>query len=81
VEGQVVRANNAPQPGTRLLFVSADRQGERESVTADPAGQFRVTLASGGWLVYLEAADGRPVFHSKIDVQDNQQRQVTLVSR
>jgi hypothetical protein len=78
VEGQVVRNDNAPQPGTRVLFVRADRLGERESVTADQSGQFRVTLASGGWLVYVEAADGKPVFHRKIDVQDNQTCQVTL---
>jgi hypothetical protein len=76
-----VGSNRAPLPGARLLFVSADRQGEREAVTADRSGEFRVTLASGGWLVYVEGADGKPVFHSKIDVQENQNRKVTLVSR
>ncbi|HXG13320.1 MAG TPA: carboxypeptidase-like regulatory domain-containing protein [Gemmataceae bacterium] len=81
VEGRVVGSNRAPLPGARLLFVSADRQGEREAVTADRSGEFRVTLASGGWLVYVEGADGKPVFHSKIDVQENQNRKVTLVSR
>lgn len=81
VEGQVVRADNAPQPHTRLLFVSADRQGERETVTADRAGQFRVSLSSGGWLVYTESANGQASFLRKIDVDANQVRQVTLVSR
>jgi hypothetical protein len=81
VEGEVVRSDNAPQPGARLLFVSADRQGERETATADASGQFRVTLASGGWLVYVEAADGKPVFDRKIDVKDNQPQQMRLVSR
>lgn len=81
VEGQVLRDNQSPQPGTRLLFVSADRQGERASITADGAGEFRVTLASGGWLVYVETHDGKPVFNSKIDVQENQTRRVRLVSR
>jgi hypothetical protein len=81
VEGQVVRDDRAPQPGARLLFVSAEREGEREAVTADQSGQFRVTLASGGWLMYIEGADGKPTFHSKIEVAENQTRQVTLVRR
>jgi hypothetical protein len=81
VEGMVVRGGNLPQPGARVLFVSMSRQGPQESVTADAAGQFRVALASGGWLVYLQGADGKPVFHSKMDVRDNETRQVTLQSR
>jgi hypothetical protein len=50
-------------------------------VTANAAGQFRVTLASGGWLVYMVGANGKPVFHSKIDLQDNENRQVVLLAR
>ncbi|HZT83611.1 MAG TPA: hypothetical protein VFA26_25500 [Gemmataceae bacterium] len=81
VEGQVVRADKLPEPSARLLFVSADRQGARQDVTADRDGQFRTTLASGGWLVYLRDGDGKLTFHSRIDVRDNQPKQVLLTSR
>jgi hypothetical protein len=81
LQGQVVRGDNLPEGGARVLFVSASRQGPQRSVTADAGGQFRVTLASGGWLVYVHGADNRPVFHSKIDLAENETRQVTLVSR
>jgi hypothetical protein len=81
VEGAVVRADNAPRPGARLLFVRADRPGERETTTADSSGQFRVTLASGGWLVYVESPDGQPVFDRKIDVTEDRPVQVRLTSR
>ncbi len=81
VEGQVVREDRAPQAHARLLFVSALGQAMQQPVTADAAGQFRVTLASGGWLVYLHGADGKPVFHTKIDVRENETRQVRLTCR
>jgi hypothetical protein len=81
LQGQVVLGNNAPAAGAKLLFVSAARRGPQQSVTADGVGRFRVTLASGSWLVYVAGADGRPTFHSKIDLKDTETRQVTLVSR
>ncbi len=81
VEGQVFRGDSAPQAGARLLFVSTARQGVRQTATADTTGQFRVTLGGGEWLVYLHAADGRPVFHSKLELRENEPRKVTLVSR
>jgi hypothetical protein len=81
VEGRVVGNGNAPQAGARILFVSMSRQGPQEAVTANAAGQFQVSLASGGWLVYIHGPDGKPVYHSKIEVRNNETRQVTLVSR
>ncbi len=82
VAGQVVKgADNTPHAGARLLFVSADRQGAQQSVTADDDGRFQTTLASGGWLVYVQDDGGRPVFHEKVDVRDNLPRTITLVSR
>src|SRR5205823_4275312 len=81
LRGLVVRGDRSPNAGAKVMFVSANRMGAQQSVTADPAGQFRVTLASGGWLVYVHGLDGKPVFHSKIDLNDNETRQVTLVSR
>ena len=72
VDGQVVKAaDNTPHAGAKLLFVSADRQGAQQSVTADGDGRFQTTLASGGWLVYVQDDGGRPVFHEKVDVRDD----------
>lgn len=80
LQGQVVRLDNLPQPGARLLFVHAERQAPRESATADQTGRFRVALSSGAWLVYLTGSDGKPTFHSKIEVRPDS-RPVVLVSR
>jgi hypothetical protein len=80
IQGKVVSNNQSPRSGARVTFVSLNQQPER-SITADAAGQFRVTLASGGWLVYVNGSHGKPIFHSKIDVQESDQRHLTLVSR
>ncbi|MCS6850078.1 MAG: carboxypeptidase-like regulatory domain-containing protein [Gemmataceae bacterium] len=81
VEGQVVREDRSPKAGAQVMFVSMDRQGPQQTVTADADGKFRTSLASGSWLVYVPGADGRPVFHSKIDVRGDASRTMTLVSR
>lgn len=81
VEGVVQRKDASPQVGARLLFVSTARQGLRQTTTTDRVGQFRVNLGSGEWLVYLHSAEGIPVFHSKLDVRENEGRKVTLMSR
>src|SRR5262249_50107086 len=81
VQGQVVRQDRSSHGGAHRMFVSVDRDGPQQAVTAEGRGQFRVTLASGGWLVYVHGTDGKPVFHSKIDVQGEETRQMTLVSR
>ncbi|MBY0522349.1 MAG: hypothetical protein K2R98_03085 [Gemmataceae bacterium] len=81
VQGQVVQSNNAPRPGAKLVFVSAEKQAPQETVTADNTGRFNVKLSSGGWLVYMTGNDGKSLFHSKIDVRGEENRQVVLVSR
>jgi hypothetical protein len=81
VQGQVVRQDRVPDAGAQLLFINAERQGSQQSVTADERGQFRVSLASGGWLVYVRSADGTPVFKSRIDVRDEETKQMMLVNR
>ena len=82
LQGNVVNsADRTPHSGAKLLFVSADRQGVQQSVTADGNGRFRTTLASGDWLVYVQDGQGRPIFHEKVDLRDGQTRTVTLVSR
>lgn len=80
LNGQVL-IGNAPRPNARVLFVSAARGGSPQQVMADGWGRFRVTLASGGWLVYVNDAQEKPVFHSKIDLRESENRQVTLVAR
>jgi len=81
LQGEVVSNDNAPRSGTRVLLVSATRKGAHQTVTTDSTGKFRVTLASGGWFVYVKGADNKPIFYSEIKVRDNETRQVTLVSR
>ena len=79
LKGKVVRQDNAPLPNAQLVFVKADRKNEKQVVTADSAGNFDVTLASGGWKVYFQTGHQEPVYHSQIDVRES--RQVILVSR
>ena len=80
VEGQVVRRDKLPLAGAQLLFVSAGGRLPRQTVATDPVGRFRITVASGGWLVYVQGEDGKPVFQHKIEVLDNQTRQLNLVN-
>jgi hypothetical protein len=82
VEGQVVASGSrTPHAGARVLFVSADRQGAQQALTADGDGRFHASLSAGAWLVYVRNADGDPVFADKVEVKDDEPRQVTLVSR
>ena len=81
VQGQVVQNNNAPQAGAKVVFVHASLQGKMETVTANASGQFQMTLAPGGYLVYVNDHRGQPVFHSRIDVDGRQPTVMKLVSR
>lgn len=80
VEGQVVRSDNTPRPGAKVVFVSSN-QLPPQAVIANSAGRFHVTLASGSWNVYVHGLDGSPIFHSRIDVTGARPAPVTLVSR
>jgi hypothetical protein len=81
LDGQVVSSARIPQANARVLFVSADQAGGRQSVTADPRGRFQVTLASGSWLVYVQDGRGQQVFQRRVDVSADQPHTMTLVSR
>ena len=81
VEGTIVREDKTPQANVRVKLISAERQGVEEVVTANGSGQFRATLASGGWLVYVQQADGKLAFVRKLEVRDDEPKQYTLVSR
>jgi hypothetical protein len=81
VEGSIVRADSRPDAGARLTFKRADRDGETHTVTADGSGRFKATLASGGWTVYTQRADGQLVANSRIDVREGKTSEVKLTSR
>ncbi|MCI0380092.1 MAG: carboxypeptidase-like regulatory domain-containing protein [Gemmataceae bacterium] len=81
VQGQVVRSDNAPRPGAKIIFVSAQNQAARQDVTANTAGRFHVSLASGSYNVYLHGADGIPFYHSQLNVGQLQTASITLVNR
>jgi hypothetical protein len=81
LEGTITSAAGQTQAGARLVFVSAERTGCHQAVTADNAGQFQVSLDAGSWLVYTHDAEGRAVFSQKVEVNDREARPVNLVSR
>lgn len=81
VEGQVVQGGGASLAGTKLLFVHADRKEARQQASTDASGQFRVSLASGQWLVYVQDKDGMPTFSRKIEVLKQPAAPLNLVSR
>ena len=80
VEGQIVRSDNSPKPSAKVLFINASN-GKRQTITANTAGRFQVDLPAGSWHVYLHGSDDGLIYHSRIDVNGSQNRQVNLVSR
>jgi hypothetical protein len=61
-EGQVLGADQMPQRGAKLTFVSAEiTGGGRQPVRADGQGRFRTTLAAGTGLIYVEDGSAKLV--------------------
>jgi hypothetical protein len=81
VEGEVVRGDKSPRSDAKILFVNANQSTLRETVTANHSGRFQTTLAAGGWLIYIYNFDGEAVFHSRIEVSDENTGRIVLVSR
>jgi hypothetical protein len=80
--GQVVRGDRAPQAGIKVIFVGADAQGGRQSLTTDTSGRFQTTLAVGNWLVYTQDAAGQLVYQQKVKIANGSPTApLTLVSR
>lgn len=69
VVGQVVRTDRSPYTRAELLLVYVGRQPERQMLTSDGRGQFRVTLTEGRWLLYLRNDKGQPIFHEQLEVR------------
>ena len=44
-------------------------------------GRFNVSLASGGWSIYMAKPDGSLDYHSSINIAEGRGRQVMVVSR
>ncbi len=81
VQGEVLGARRLPQSNARVLFVSADLPRTQEEVVTDADGHFRLKLSSGNWLVYTTGDNGRPVFHRKLEVRDDEPSRLTLGDR
>jgi hypothetical protein len=81
VEGVLASMRSVSWAGSQVLFISADRTAVRQTAGVDSYGRFRAVLTSGGWLVYVQGTDGRPVFQRRIDVRDNETQSIRLVSR
>lgn len=80
VDGQVVRSDNAPRPGAKVLFVNT-ATGQRETITANGAGRFRAELPGGDWLVFLHGVDGTPMFYTRLAVVPQRTASLTVLSR
>lgn len=81
-EGQVVRADRLPQAGIKVIFVGADAQGGRQTLTTDGSGRFQTMLAAGNWLIYTQDEAGRLVYQQKMRIAKGTPTvPLTLVSR
>jgi hypothetical protein len=80
VDGQVVRSDYTPQAETDIVFVNADQKGVEHRVTTNRDGEFRATLASGNWKVYVQGRDGERQLQKQIQVGEKNQL-VTLLSK
>jgi hypothetical protein len=82
LQGTIVADDRiTPRAGTRLVFTSAGKQGQQYSAQTDMTGRFAIDLPAGEWDIYMNDRDGKSVFHSQINVKNNDRRLVTVVSR
>jgi hypothetical protein len=82
VRGEVVRNDQiTPQPGAKLVFLSAANTAVREYAQADAFGNFDVKLPAGDWHVYVGTGDGRAHYHKKVTIGEYDSRDFKVVSR
>jgi hypothetical protein len=81
LEGRVLRADQSPRGGAKVLLVSADSKGNQQTVTADRDGVFRARVEAGGWLVYTHDAAGKPIFSRRVEVPADRPLSLTLTQR
>jgi hypothetical protein len=80
LEGQVVSKQQEGLPAAKLMFRSLDNESANTFATADSAGRFQVTLASGKWLVYTHDTQSRPVLQAKVEVNNQDVKSIRLIS-
>jgi hypothetical protein len=79
LQGTVVSDDRiTPKAGARIIFANA---GKQLTAQAGPDGRFAIELPAGDWDIYMSDRDGKPVYHSQLSVNRNDQRLVTVVSR
>lgn len=81
VRGQVLKGDASPWAGARVIFVNVEKKDARQSASTNLDGMFSLQLEKGDWLVYVQGTDGRPIYQKTLDVQENEPKIVTLVSR
>ena len=82
LQGTVVADDRiTPKSGSRIFFASAAKKSPEFSAQADASGRFAIELPAGEWNLYMTGSDGKPVYHSQINVKYNDQRLLTVVSR
>lgn len=82
IQGQIVASNYvSPLRHAKLLFVKEQQESSKVDASADGSGRFNVHLPAGSWRIYLSSRDGSLHYHSKIDVQPSQDRNLLVVSR
>jgi hypothetical protein len=80
VEGRIVHFDRfTPRSDVKLVLMNQSR--EQKPVQADPYGRFQAELPTGEWSIFLVSGTGQSEFHSKIQIQPNQDRNVLVVSR
>ena len=80
LQGHVVREDRiTPRANAMLRFVG--EKDEEVMAKADLTGRFAVDLPPGEWTLYVPATDGKPAFHSTVNVRHSDDRRVTVVSR
>jgi hypothetical protein len=79
--GQVVAERGTIDRAVHLTFVSESASAADEKADVDGQGRFKVTLASGNWLIYSRDEQGKPVFQTRVSMRDQETQQMTLVSR
>jgi len=82
LQGTVVYDDRiTPQSGARIVFTSTNNNGSRYTAQADASGRFNVELPAGDWNLAMLASNGQAEYHSQIQVQKNDDRMLTVVSR
>lgn len=81
LQGQLVfRDYVTPRANAVVRFVDARTERE-ETVKTDAAGRFTIALPAGEWQLHLPGTDGRAVYHSRVEIRNDEKRDVLVVSR